>query len=73
MYMPLPIAALLFGGNDVIGWIVQIVFLGFFVVFMFYGQRFQMMVMLREVETHLRRLKLIRDDGPRGLTNFWST
>jgi len=61
--MPLPIAALLFGGNDVIGWIVQIVFLGFFVVFMFYGQRFQMMVMLREVETHLRRLKLIRDDG----------
>ena len=61
--MLLPIAALLFGGNDIIGWIVQIVFLGFFVVFMFYGQRFQMMVMLREVETHLRRLKLIRDDG----------
>ena len=61
--MLLSIAALLFGGNDVIGWIVQIIFLGFFVVFMFYGQRFQMMVMLREVETHLRRLKLIRDDG----------
>jgi hypothetical protein len=57
------IVALLFGGNDIIGVIVQIVFLGLFVVFMFYGQRFQMMVMLREVETHLRRLKLIRDDG----------
>jgi len=63
--MLLPIAAMLFGQNDVIGWIVQIIFLGFFVVFMFYGQRFQMMVMLREVETHLRRLKLIRDDGRR--------
>jgi hypothetical protein len=63
--MLLSIAAMLFGGNDVIGWIVQIIFLGFFVVFMFYGQRFQMMVMLREVETHLRRLKLIRDDGRR--------
>jgi len=61
--MLLSIAALLFGGNDIIGWIVQIAFLGFFVVFMFYGQRFQMMVMLREVETHLHRLKLIRDDG----------
>ena len=32
-------------------------------VFMFYGQRVQMMVMLREVETHLRRLKFIKDDG----------
>jgi hypothetical protein len=63
MYMILPITAMLFGENDVIGWIMQLVFLGFFVVFMFYGQRFQMMVMLREVETHLRRLKLIRDDG----------
>jgi hypothetical protein len=63
MYMLPPIVALLFGGNDIIGVIVQIIFLGFFVVFMFYGQRIQMMVMLREVETHLRRLKLIRDDG----------
>jgi hypothetical protein len=63
MLMLLYIAGLLLGGNDIIGWIVQIVFLGFFVVFMFYGQRFQMMVMLREVETHLRRLKLIRNDG----------
>ena len=61
--MLLSIVTMLLGGNDVIGWIVQIIFLGFFVVFMFYGQRFQMMVMLREVETHLRRLKLIRDDG----------
>ncbi|MGD9130398.1 MAG: DUF1512 domain-containing protein [Candidatus Bathyarchaeota archaeon] len=61
--MLLSIVSMLLGGNDVIGWIVQIIFLGFFVVFMFYGQRFQMMVMLREVETQLRRLKLIRDDG----------
>ena len=49
--------------QDIVGWILQIVFLGFFVIFMFYGQRFQMTVMLRDVEKHLRRLKLIRDEG----------
>ena len=51
------------GGNDLIGWVLQIAWLGFFVFFMFYGQRFQMTVMLREVEKHLRRLKFIRDEG----------
>jgi len=53
----------LLGGNDLIGWILQIAFLGFFVIFMFYGQRFQMSIMLREVESSLRRIKLIRDEG----------
>jgi len=51
------------GGNDIIGWVLQIFFLGFFVIFMFYGQRFQMSIMLREVEKHLGRLKFIRDEG----------
>jgi hypothetical protein len=51
------------GGNDIIGWVIQIAWLGFFVFFMFYGQRFQMTVMLREIEKHLRRLKFIRDEG----------
>ena len=51
------------GGNDIVGWVLQIVFLGFFVFFMFYGQRFQVYIMLRDVEKHLRRLKFIRDEG----------
>lgn len=51
------------GGNDIIGWVIQIAWLGFFVFFMFYGQRFQMTVMLREIEKHLHRLKFIRDEG----------
>ncbi len=53
----------LFGGEDVIGWVLQIVWLLFFVVFMFYGQRIQMYVWLREVQSSLFRLKLIRDEG----------
>ncbi len=52
-----------FGGDNVIGWIIQIVWLVFFVVFMFYGQRIQMYVMLREVQNSLLRLKLIKDEG----------
>ncbi|MDH5419062.1 MAG: DUF1512 domain-containing protein [Candidatus Bathyarchaeota archaeon] len=51
------------GGSDIIGWVLQIAWLGFFVFFMFYGQRFQMTVMLRDVEKHLHRLKFIRDEG----------
>jgi hypothetical protein len=57
------VAGLLGGGDNIISVIFQLVFTGIFVVFMFYGQRVQMMVMLREVETHLRRLKFIKDDG----------
>ena len=51
------------GGDNPISWIFQFGYIIVFVVFMFYSQRIQMMVMLRDVETHLRRLKLIRDDG----------
>jgi hypothetical protein len=57
------VAGLLGGGDNIISIIFQLIFTGIFVVFMFYGQRVQMMVMLREVETHLRRLKFIKDDG----------
>jgi hypothetical protein len=53
----------LLGGNDIIGWVLQIVWLGFFVIFMFYGQRLQMTIMIRDVEKHLRRLKFMRDEG----------
>ncbi len=53
----------LFPQDNILGWIIQIVWLGFFVVFMFYGQRIQMYVMLREVQSSLLRLKLTRDKG----------
>jgi hypothetical protein len=57
------LAGLFGGGDNIVSLVFQLVFTGVFVVFMFYGQRIQMMVMLREVESHLRRLKLIRDNG----------
>jgi len=63
MYMIPQVASLFGGGDNIVSIIFQLVFTGIFVVFMFYGQRVQMMVMLREVESHLRRLKLIKDDG----------
>ena len=49
--------------NNIIGWILQIAWLAFFVVFMFYGQRIQLYVMLREIEGSLRRLKYIKEEG----------
>jgi len=51
------------GGGDIIGWILQIAWLLFFVVFMFYGQRIQLYVMIREIEGSLNKLKLFRDEG----------
>jgi len=56
-------AGLFSGGDNIISLIFQLIFTGIFVVFMFYGQRVQMMVMLRDVESSLRRLKLMKDDG----------
>jgi hypothetical protein len=44
-------------------WILNILFYAVFIVFMFYGQRIQMMVMLREVEGSLYKLKYIKDEG----------
>jgi len=51
------------GGDNIIAWIFQLVFYAIFVAFIFYGQRIQMYIMLREVESHLARLKFIRDEG----------
>jgi len=51
------------GDNNPIGWILQIAWLVFFVVFMFYGQRIQLYIYLREIEGFLGRLKLLRDEG----------
>jgi hypothetical protein len=48
-----------------ISWIINLLFMLVFVVFIFYGQRIQMWVMLREVEGSLLRLKYLRDEGRR--------
>jgi len=44
-------------------WILNLLFYAIFIVFMFYGQRIQMFVMLREVEGSLFKLKYIKDEG----------
>jgi len=69
--IPLPPTFLqLFGApGDILGWIFQIVFLVIFVVFMFYGQRVQMMIMVREVEGSLFKLKLMRDEARKAAIN----
>jgi len=51
------------GGDNIIGWILQIAWLLFFVVFMFYGQRIQLYIMIREIEGSLNRLKKLRDEA----------
>jgi len=53
----------LLGSDSVLSWVLQIVFLGIFVVFMFYGQRIQMSIMIREVEGSLFKLKAMRDEA----------
>jgi hypothetical protein len=50
-------------GNDVVGLILQIGWLGFFVFYMFYGQRLQIKIMLKEIESSLYKLQLIKDQG----------
>lgn len=44
-------------------WILTLVFYAFFFVFMFYGQKINTYIMLREVEGSLFKLKYIRDEG----------
>jgi len=56
-------------GDNILGWIFQVIFLGIFVVFMFYGQRIQMMIMVREVEGSLFKLKFMRDEARKAAIN----
>ena len=50
-------------GQDSLSWVFQIIFMLLFVVMIFYGQRIQMYIMIREIEGSLLRLKFIRDEG----------
>lgn len=51
------------GAGDVISQILSIVYILFFVVFIFYGQRIQMYAAIREVEGSLYKLKFMRDEA----------
>jgi hypothetical protein len=57
------VLGLLTGGDNIISVIIQFAISAVFILFLFYGQRFQTKIMLREVEGHLHRLNLIREDG----------
>lgn len=60
--VPSPVSQGMFP-QDNISWIFQLVWIIVFVVFMFYGQRIQLTIMLKEIEGSLYRLKLMRDRG----------
>lgn len=49
--------------GDVISQILSIVYILFFVVFIFYGQRIQMYAAIREVEGSLYKLRYMRDEA----------
>lgn len=59
------LTAQLGGAGDSISQILSILFYVIFIVFLFYGQRIQMYVMIREVEGSLYKLKYIKDEGRR--------
>jgi len=44
-------------------WIFNLLFYVIFIVFIFYGQRIQLYIMLREVEGSLYKLRYIKDEG----------
>lgn len=50
-------------GGDTFSQILSLLFYAVFIVFIFYGQKIQMRVMLREVEGSLYKLKYIKDEG----------
>lgn len=50
-------------GTDIVSQIISWAFYLFFIVFIFYGQKLQMWVMIREVEANLHKLKGIKDEG----------
>jgi len=57
------VSQLLPSQDNILSWILQIVFLGIFIAFMFYGQRFQMLIWMRDIENSLFKLKIMRDEG----------
>jgi hypothetical protein len=60
---PVSKAQFLGGGGDAITQILSLLTYVFFIVLIFYGQRIQMYVMIREVENSLHKLKFIKEEG----------
>jgi hypothetical protein len=52
-----------FGSSDIVAQLISLASFMFFFVFIFYGQRIQMYVMIRTVENSLFKLKIMRDAG----------
>jgi hypothetical protein len=50
-------------GGDPLSWILNLLFYVVFIVFIFYGQRIQLYVMIREVEGSLYKLKYMKEEG----------
>ena len=50
-------------GENPISWILNLLFYVVFIAFIFYGQRIQLYVMLREVEGSLYKLKYMKEEG----------
>ncbi|MGD6852434.1 MAG: DUF1512 domain-containing protein [Candidatus Bathyarchaeia archaeon] len=50
-------------GGDSITQVISLLTYVFFIVLIFYGQRIQMYVMIREVENSLHKLRIIKDEG----------
>jgi hypothetical protein len=64
MFTAVNVLTNLFGsGGDSISSILSMLFYVVFIVFLFYGQRIQMYVMIREVEGSLYKLKYIKEEG----------
>jgi len=51
------------GSDNIIFQMINVALYVFFIGFMFYGQRIQMYIMIREVEGSLFKLKFMRDEG----------
>ncbi|MBS7620623.1 DUF1512 domain-containing protein [Candidatus Bathyarchaeota archaeon] len=54
-----------FPGGDIFSQILTLIIYAFIFISIFYGQRIQLYIMLREVEGSLYKLKYIRDEGRR--------
>jgi hypothetical protein len=55
-------------GSDPISTILSFVYLGVFVVFMFFSQKIQALLMMRQVSRALTRLKIMRDKAKQAIT-----
>jgi hypothetical protein len=55
-------------GTDLISTILNFVYLGFFVILMFFSQKIQGVIMNRQVSKALGKLKIMRDKGKQAIT-----